>query len=602
MSDGTTDQNPESLFEGFSFSPDWAKTSADDHSARLGRMASQFESEGERTDRRRFDRRDRRDGDDRGWRKPPRDRGEGFRGGRDGEGFRGGRDGEGFRGGRERFERGDGFRGGPARDAAGGAPAPRREWRERPPREERRPWVPPPYEVRFIPDQTALNLVARKILSSHKAMSLREITAIFFANPDSTLVRLEWDEAHKDSKFHQCRECEWFSQDEDSLRRHLLSAHFHEWFEPREIDVPPPSGTFTSVAKCGVTGKLLAPPNHHSFNRRVLEMLATPECAGLTEAEYRARIERVTDPEAIEQWRAEASKQTVWVFKDKNAKPKKPAASEPAPKTDEAPPPAESAAPSAEDSPSGEAPAPEEATAPAEAPAEATPASAEASAEAAPEEAPAEAAPSSEETSAEAAPEEAPAPERTYTRDEAEAMFFEKVAPGLARHSRQATASRAASKSIGDAALIGAIRHAWEHEQRIPVSSLYFAIRGGLKARHLAVFRSAAHHREEFVAPRMPTPLVAASAVPELREILEWVSANEGSTKAALLAALLPEGSDPARVSAVQKQLAFLLDRGHLIEFTSGKLALPQVRNDASPKKEEDAKKEEESKKEEEAK
>ena len=55
---------------------------------------------------------------------------------------------------------------------------------------------------------------------------------------------------------------------------------------------------------------------------------------------------------------------------------------------------------------------------------------------------------------------------------------------------------------------------------------------------------------------------------------------------AALLAALLPEGTDPARVSGVQKQLAFLLDRGHLIEFTSGKLALPQARHDAPAQKE----------------
>lgn len=531
MSDGTPDQIPESLFEGFSFSPDWAKTSADDHSARIGRMASRFESESERPERRRFDRHDRYDGGgDRGWRRPPRDR-DGGDGPRRAEG--------GFRGGRDRFARGEGgfpSGRGPAREAAGGAPAQRREWRDRPPREERRPWVPPPYEVRFIPDQTALNLVARKILSSHKAMPLREIAAIFFANPDSTLVRLEWDEAHKDAKFHQCRECEWFAQDEEALRRHLLSAHFSEWFEPREIDVDPPSGTFTSVAKCGVTGKLLAPPNHHSFNRRVLEMLSTPECAGLTEAEYRARIERVTDPEAIEQWRAEASKQTVWVFKDKNAKPK-PAASAPAPKPAEAP---------AAEAPAAEAPAPE---------------------------APAAEAP----------------PEKTYTRDEAEAFFFEKVAPGLMRHSRQATASHAASKTIGDGALLGAIRHAWEHEQRIPVSSLYFAIRGGLKARRLAVFRSASHHREEFVAPRMPTPLVAASAVPELKEILAWVSGREGATKAELLAALLPEGTSPERVSAVQKQLAFLLDRGHLIEFTNGKLMLPSVRrDDASASKQPD--------------
>ena len=68
-----------------------------------------------------------------------------------------------------------------------------------------------------------------------------------------------------------------------------------------------------------MTGKLLAPPNHHSYNRRIEEMLRTPECAGLSEAEYRARIELVRDPEAVEQWRQEATRRTVWARKTEKA-------------------------------------------------------------------------------------------------------------------------------------------------------------------------------------------------------------------------------------------------------------------------------------------
>ena len=313
MSDGDQNDQTGNLLDGFSFSPDWAKGDADSHYAQLHRYAARFEGADDRTER--GDRRGgpRRDRPFRGDRAPRRDR---------------------FDGG-DRAPRSFGDRP-PRRDRlAGGDRAPR-PFGDRPPRRfesdrgPRREWTPPPYSVRFLPDQKALTLAAHKIAASRKAMPLRDVVALFFQNPDSTLVRVEWDEAHKEEKFHQCQSCGWFAADEGELRRHLLAVHFPEFFEAKEVDVEPPTGNFPAVARCGITGRLLAPPNHHSFNRRVEEMLRSPECAGLSEAEYRARIERVADPELVEQWRKEASKQTVYVLKTAQSAPAKPAPEAPA--------------------------------------------------------------------------------------------------------------------------------------------------------------------------------------------------------------------------------------------------------------------------------
>jgi hypothetical protein len=537
MSDGDTNDQTENPFEGFSFSPDWAKGSADAHGEDLRKRAARFEDRGDRGDRRgprgdrpfRGDRPPRRDrfGDDRGPRpfgdRPPRrDRFEGDRGPRP-FGDRPPR--------RDRFEGDRGPR------PFGDRP-PRREWVER---------EPAPYSVRFLPDQKALTLAARKISASRKAMPLRDVVALFFQNPDSTLVRVEWDDAHKEEKFHQCQACEWFATSEEALRNHLLAVHFPEFFETKEIEVEPPAGNFPAVARCGVTGKLIAPPNHHSFNRRVEEMLRLPECAGMSEAEYRARIERVADPELVEQWRKEASRQTVFVLKTG-----KPAAPAPAPA------PAE--------------PAPEAPAAPAEDSAAEPPAEPAPEAEAAPAEAPA----------AEPAP-EAPAP-KTYTRDEAEALFLAEMAPKLMRQGRQATASHAASTKIADPRLLSEIRRAWQHEQRIVFGPFFFAVRGGLRARKLAFFRAGDGRREEFVLHRAPTPLDASTAVPELKAILEFVAAHPGATRADLFAALVPEGTAPEAAAAFHQQFEFAIDRAYLIEFVSGPLALPHAAPDRAPR------------------
>lgn len=497
MSDGDQNDQTGNLLDGFSFSPDWAKGDADSHYAQLHRYAARFEGADDRTER--GDRRGgpRRDRPFRGDRAPRRDR---------------------FDGG-DRAPRSFGDRP-PRRDRfAGGDRAPR-PFGDRPPRRfesdrgPRREWTPPPYSVRFLPDQKALTLAAHKIAASRKAMPLRDVVALFFQNPDSTLVRVEWDEAHKEEKFHQCQSCGWFAADEGELRRHLLAVHFPEFFEAKEIDVDPPTGNFPAVARCGITGRLLAPPNHHSFNRRVEEMLRSPECAGLSEAEYRARIERVADPELVEQWRKEASKQTVYVLKTAQSAPAKPAPEAPA------------------------------AEAPAQAPAE--------------------------------APAETPAP-RTYTRDEAEALFLSEMAPKLMRHGRQATASHAASVKLSDPRLLAEIRHAWQHEQRIVFGPFFFAVRGGLRARKLAFFRSGENRREEFVLHRAPTPLDASTAVPELRAILDFVAAHPGATRVDLFAALVPEGTAPEAAAAFHQQFEFAIDRAYLIEFVSGPLALPHA-------------------------
>jgi hypothetical protein len=65
------------------------------------------------------------------------------------------------------------------------------------------------------------------------------------------------------------------------------------------------------VAKCGLTGELLGPPNLHGYDARIREMLRT-RFPDMDEAHYRARIEMVRDSDVIEQWRASATKKTVY--------------------------------------------------------------------------------------------------------------------------------------------------------------------------------------------------------------------------------------------------------------------------------------------------
>jgi hypothetical protein len=92
-------------------------------------------------------------------------------------------------------------------------------------------------------------------------------------------------------------------------------VHLEEYYEKEDKLNDPPSGTFVCVARCGLSGELLGPPNHHSYARRVQEVHDN-RYPGMDMEAYRRRIETVRDEAVIEQWKEEARKQTVYRRKE----------------------------------------------------------------------------------------------------------------------------------------------------------------------------------------------------------------------------------------------------------------------------------------------
>ena len=274
----------------FDFTPDWAKGKPDDKS-----RYARFEPREERDDR------------------PAR--------GRDGGRRDAGR-------GRPAFgEQRDAGRGRPAygeqRDAGRGRPAygeQRDSGRGRPAYGERRdngrgreprPFVKPlDAEVRILPNQKDLGGIIRKIQTSHLAYPMRQLERLFLENPGSCMLRVT-PRGETAVTFHQCKACGAVAFSEDELAAHLLAAHLGDYWSSEEVECEPPKGAFTCVAKCGLSGELLGPPNLHGFDARIREMIRT-RYPNMSEAAYRARIEIVRDQEAVEAWRQSATKKVVF--------------------------------------------------------------------------------------------------------------------------------------------------------------------------------------------------------------------------------------------------------------------------------------------------
>jgi hypothetical protein len=478
-----------------SFAPSWARTSPDAHLQRY-RDERYDGDDGERSGGRdgNRDRRPRRDSDDRDRRNRPDRRPPPRR--------------EVERGPRLDMPRPE------SRGAVADLRSERPEGGARPDRGDRpdrrdfrpsRPDYPPlPLEIRVLPEQKALGAVIRRIQTSHRAFPLRDIAWLFLDNPASCLIRIE---PLKDQQMplFQCKVCGLPALSDEEVRAHLVNRHMDDFFDVEEVSCEPPSGVFVCVARCSLSGELLGPPNHHSFNSKVQEMLRT-RFPNMSEEAYRSRIETVRESEVIERWRQQCTKKKIYRRKGATPTVTEPVAA------DGADPVAESA-------------------------------------------------------DAEPAPKAPP-----MEREVAELVFMREILPEQVSSVRHLICTAAVAIQTSSRPLYFALRDTLNRERRFP-ASLFFALRGAFRHRNLHLFRVNDAKGQDFVMLKTPVLLEPAHTVQTLRDVLTYVNDHTACTKAELVAGLA--GADETKMKETLVQLAWLVEKGHVIEYYNDVLSAP---------------------------
>ena len=138
-----------------------------------------------------------------------------------------------------------------------------------------------------------------------------QLASLYLDNPDSCIARVEVDKSVKDSMLQQCKLCGMIALHEETLKRHIVSAHISDFLDKTEEQRDPPSGSFSSVAQCGLSGTLLGPSNHHSYAQKLREVHSSLY-SNMSLASYTARIRTIHDLETIETWKKECSQQIVY--------------------------------------------------------------------------------------------------------------------------------------------------------------------------------------------------------------------------------------------------------------------------------------------------
>lgn len=180
---------------------------------------------------------------------------------------------------------------------------------ERPQRE-----LPQPAEglrVELRPANGILELFATQIQRQKRALPLLDLSRIVMAAKDRyDLVFMKLEDGpiliHSTMGDGAC----WLSE-EEAVAYLWKASWFSKLYTREEVEVPAPSGTFTSVAKCSIGGELIGPANWHNYQAAVMNLYRA-KYAQMDLGTFKARITTDKSEEAVAAWLEQISHTTVW--------------------------------------------------------------------------------------------------------------------------------------------------------------------------------------------------------------------------------------------------------------------------------------------------
>lgn len=162
---------------------------------------------------------------------------------------------------------------------------------------------------------------------------------------------------------------------------------------------------------------------------------------------------------------------------------------------------------------------------------------------------------------------------KNFTLTQAEEYIRTQIAEAEIEEVTRAVLPSALARKIKDYNLIRMVREAWERESRFPLS-VSFALRAAFRHLHLQTFK--AGRNINFITSVKPDPIKPEKTVKHIRAVLEYLAEHPGSTRDQMVEGLRP-GADKSSdvVHEILNPLRWLIEKGHIIEFFNGTLAVP---------------------------
>ncbi len=175
-------------------------------------------------------------------------------------------------------------------------------------------------EVSFYPDDNRFKALCKALRVSAITYELFEIAKTMLEKEDRFyMVIRPVDEKpvaddSSEKSFYVVESDSLPFLNKDAAMQHAMTDCLDHYFTSETKEVEPPSGSFTAIQKCGVTGELLGPPNYHRLKKIMADHHAS-RLSHMPYAKFESRIETVKEEEVIAEWLEKMKTQTTYTLK-----------------------------------------------------------------------------------------------------------------------------------------------------------------------------------------------------------------------------------------------------------------------------------------------
>jgi hypothetical protein len=239
---------------------------------------------------------------------------------------------------RRRFERRED---GPRRESQGGERREGYDRREGGPQFDRAPYISPYFVATCYPEDTGFAAMVKAVRASCRTYQLFEITKAVLEKNDRFVVVVQRARPERPERPAPVTEGATPAKQpapdkpslmfmslpdhlpfdtEDAAIQHSLANNLGAFFDMQEVEVEAPKGNFPIINKCGITGELLGPPNHHRY-QQILQQHHAAKLGRMPFERFRESIISAREPEVIAAWMEKMKKATRYTWKPPVAKP-----------------------------------------------------------------------------------------------------------------------------------------------------------------------------------------------------------------------------------------------------------------------------------------
>ena len=168
----------------------------------------------------------------------------------------------------------------------------------------------PGVRVTVAPSVEAVHLLVKEIQHRARVYSLFDVAQLFLNKKESCVLEITVDEKHN-PLYRGKHDDSLFATKEEAVAHFLQSKEFVEYYETDEVETEPPSGNFQVVARCGISGEWLGPPNFHSYQTN-LRRLHRERFSNMPFERYSAKVRTERGEEAVEAWLETMKKRVRW--------------------------------------------------------------------------------------------------------------------------------------------------------------------------------------------------------------------------------------------------------------------------------------------------